>query len=112
MRAVNEDLRDTGGASHGGRRAGGGNPAPRRAVTFPACVAAARHGCAPSNRPSATVRGCSLWLSFSVNTGTSMAATGTSGTARNGTASRGGAGNRMGGDAGVIRGVMGGLGGS
>lgn len=44
-------------------------------VTFPACVAAVRHGWTPSNFPTVTMRGLILWFSFSVNMGTNMVPT-------------------------------------
>lgn len=43
-------------------------------LTFPACVAAVRHGWRPSKVPTVTMRGLILWFSFSVNIGTNMAA--------------------------------------
>lgn len=47
-----------------------------RCLTFPACVAAVRHGWTPSKVPTVTMRGLILWFSFSVNIGTNMAAKG------------------------------------
>lgn len=44
-------------------------------LTFPACVAAVRHGWTPSNFPTVTMRGLILWFSFSVNIGTNMVPT-------------------------------------